>query len=125
MKDFGDNTEILWHDRKRWCGMPISFTRYYIVKKEGGWSKFFSSIGLFATSDEEVNLFRVFDLSVSQTLTDKLFGTGTITLHCNDESSNKVYLVRVKNPFVVKNMISDIVEKERANKNMTFGEFHY
>ena len=31
---FDKDCEIIWHDRKRYWGMPISFTRYYIVKKE-------------------------------------------------------------------------------------------
>ena len=34
---FDKGCEILWKDRKRHLGLPISFYRYYIVKKEGEW----------------------------------------------------------------------------------------
>ena len=45
MRDFGMDTKILWKDRKRILGMPISFTRYNIVKKEGSWAKLFITAG--------------------------------------------------------------------------------
>ena len=123
-KRFGENTKILWKDRKRWCGMPLSFTRYYLVEKPGSWLKLFSSIGFFSTAEEEVNVFRIFDISVYQSLSNKIFGTGTITLHVNDESCDKIELTRVKNPHQVRAMIADLVERERRAKGFRVSEFH-
>lgn len=124
MKDFGMNTEIVWKDRKRILGMPISFTRYNLVKKQGSWNKLFITAGLFSTSEEEVQLFRIFDLSLYQSLFDKIFNVGTITLYCNDESHSELYLVNVKNPVKVRNMLASLIEEDRKNKHMRVNEFY-
>ena len=121
---FGEGTEILWHDRKRWCGLPWTFTQYDIVKKEGSYLKLFRTTGLLSTSVDEVNFFRIFDLSLDQSLFDKMFGVGTITLYVNDESSDKVVLRKVKNPYKVRAMIAELVEKERSSKGFRLTEFH-
>lgn len=120
---FGLGTKILWKDRKRWCGLPWSFTRYYLVEKEGSWLKLFSSVGLFSTYSEEVNLYRIYDISVVQTLSNKIWGTGTIVLYCNVNSTEKVYLVRVKDPYKVRAMIAELIEVERAKKGYRIAEF--
>lgn len=124
MRDFGTDTKVLWHDRKRWCGMPLSFTRYYLVEKNNSWLKLFTSIGWLSTVEEEVNLFRIFDLSVYQSLFDKMFNVGTITLHCNDESSSKLYLIKVKNPYAIRNKLASLIETERTKKGYRLGEFY-
>ena len=122
--NFGENTEIIWKDRKRWCGMPLSFTRYYLVNKKDSWLKLFTSTGWLSTTEEEVNLFRVFDLSVYQSLFDKMFNVGSITLYVNDESSDKIVLRKVKNPFKVRNKIASLVEEERKKRGFRLTEFH-
>ena len=120
---FGENTKILWKDRKRWCGLPWSFTRYYLVEKEGSWLKLFTSIGLFSTYGEEINLYRIYDISVSCTLSNKIWGTGTLILHCNMNNVDKVYLVRVKDPYKVRSMLAELIEIERAKKGYRIAEF--
>ena len=70
---FGEGTKILWQDRKRWCGLPWSFTRYYIVEKKGSWLKLFTSVGLFGVQEEEVNVYRIYDLTVTQSLSNRMF----------------------------------------------------
>lgn len=122
-RQFGVNTKILWKDRKRIFGMPISFTRYYLVEKESSWVKLFSSIGFLSTSGEEINLYRIYDISVYQSLFDKIFGVGNITLHCNVNNMSRINLVRVKNPFAVRAMIAEMIEIERAKKGYRIAEF--
>ena len=124
IKRFGQGNKLLWKDRKRWAGLPLSFTRYFLIEKPDQWVKFFTSIGLFNTTDEELYLFRVFDITVEQTFLNKIFNEGTIILHVNDESSNKIEIKRVLNPFKVKEMISDYVEFERRRRGMAVAEFH-
>ena len=125
MKDqFGEGSKILWHDRKRWCGMPLSFTRYYLVENED-WLKLYSSIGFLSIRGEEVNLYRVYDMSVRATLSNRIFGTGTLILHCSSNSSDEVYLIRIKNPYKVRAMLSELIEQERAKRGNRIGEFTY
>ena len=121
---FGEGTKIIWKDRKRWCGLPLSFTRYYIVEKEGAWLKLFSSIGLFSNEDNEVNFFRIFDISLYQSFFDKIFGVGSITLYVNDESTDKIIIKKVKNPYKVRNLIASLVEEERQKHGFRLTEFH-
>ena len=124
IKRFGQGNKLLWKDRKRWAGLPLSFTRYFLIEKPDQWVKFFTSIGLFNTTDEELYLFRVFDITVEQTFLNKIFNEGTIILHVNDESANKIEIKRVLNPFKVKEMISDYVEFERRRRGMAVAEIH-
>ncbi len=125
MKDqFGEGSKILWHDRKRWCGMPLSFTRYYLVENED-WLKLYSSIGFLSIRGEEVNLYRVYDISVRATLSNRIFGTGTLILHCSSNSSDEVYLIRIKNPYKVRAMLSELIEQERAKRGNRISEFTY
>ena len=122
-KQFGKNTKILWKDRKRWCGLPLSFTRYYLVEKEGSWLKLFTSVGLFSTIGEEINLYRIYDISVSCTLSNKIWGTGTIVLHCNMNSTDTIVLQKVKDPYKVRAMLAELIEVERAKKGYRIAEF--
>lgn len=125
MKDqFGEGTKILWHDRKRWCGMPLSFTRYYLVESED-WLKLYSSIGFLSIRGEEVNLYRIYDISVRATLSNRIFGTGTLILHCSSNSAEKIHLVRIKNPYKVRAMLSELIEQERAKRGNRISEFTY
>lgn len=124
IKRFGQGNKLLWKDRKRWAGLPLSFTRYFLIEKPDQWVKFFTSIGLFNTTDEELYLFRIFDITVEQTFFNKIFNEGTIILHVNDESADKIEIKRVLNPFKVKEMISDYVEYERRRRGMAVAEFH-
>ena len=122
---FGEGTKIIWKDRKRWCGLPWSFTRYYIVEKEGSWLKLFTSIGFLNINGEELNIYRIYDISVETTLSNRIFGTGTITLHCSSNSVDQVFLIRIKHPYKVRALLQELIEKERAKKGTSLGEFTY
>lgn len=123
VEQFGANTKVLWRDRKRWCGMPLSFTRYYLVENEGSWLKLFTSTGFLSVFQEEVNLYRVYDISVVATITNRMFNTGTIILHCNVDNMPEIRLIRIKNPYKVRDMISNLIEKEREKKGYRIGEY--
>lgn len=116
--------EILWKDRKRWCGMPLSFTRYRIIKKPGKWVKIISDIGLLHSDVEEINLFRVTDIKVFQTFSNKFWGTGTVTIYSQDDSTPELKLVRIKNPYRVRDLITELLEQDRQARHVTVGEMH-
>ena len=120
---FDKDCEILWHDRKRHLGMPISFYRYYIVKKEGEWVKFFRHKGFFSAIIDEINVYRCYDVSLSVSLVDKIFNTGTIEIVSNDASAPRFHLRHVKNPYKVRDFISSLIELERKKKHVGVTEF--
>lgn len=121
-KYFGEDCKILWKDRKRIFGLPWTFTRYEIVEKPGQWLKLFNHIGLLSTYSEETHFYRIDDISVFRSLFDKIFGVGTVIVHCDDASSEKMVLQKIKNPYKVRDMIASLVEQERAKRGMRYSE---
>ncbi|MGN0748717.1 MAG: PH domain-containing protein [Christensenellales bacterium] len=122
---FGKDTKIIWQDKKRWCGLPWSFTRYYLVEKKGSWLKLFSFVGFLNVRSEELNLYRVYDMSVQTTLSNRMFGTGTIVLHCSSNSETVVNLTRIKDPYKVRAMLQELIESERLKRGNRISEFTY
>lgn len=122
---FGRNVKILWSDTKRWCGMPITFTKYYLVKKEGEFIKLIMERGFLHTEIEETNAYRIDDVSVYQSLSNKIFGVGNVEVYCKDASTNKIIITRVKDPFQLRSLINDLVEEDRKRRKITQAEIQY
>ncbi len=122
-KKYGEGAQLIWKDRKRYFGLPWSFTRYSLIKKDNDWFKVFSEIGLLYTTVDEVNLYRIKDISLHQTLGDKIFRTGTITLYSNDTRSSVFTLRHVANPYKLRDMLSSFIEEERASRGVRVSEF--
>ena len=119
-----ENVEMLWRDRKRWCGLPLSFTRYRLIKKPGKWIKLISDVGFLHSEVDEVNMFRIEDIKVYQSFTNKFWGTGTVIIYSKDESCPVLKLVRVKEPYKVRNLITELLEEDRSSRGMVISETH-
>lgn len=117
--------EVVWSDKKRYLGMPISFTRYKLIKSEGMYSKLISETGFLSTSVEDINLYRVDDLAVSQSLFDKMFGVGSITVFCRDASCEKIVLRNIKKPYDVYQLLTDMVAEDRKRVGIRQSEIQY
>lgn len=101
--------EILWADTKRWLGLPWTFTKYKVDAERLTCKK-----GFLKTETDEILLYRILDIKCSQTLGQKLFGVGTVTLYCTDKSTGVLPLENVKKPDQVRRFLSDLVEKKRT-----------
>lgn len=123
MKRYDPDAELVWQDRKRWCGLPLSFTRYALFKKKDEYAKLVNMNGWLTTTTEEINLYRVDDIEVFQSLSNKIFGVGSITIYCKDASCEKIVLKRIKDPFKVKNIIEELVIEDRERVGVTYGEW--
>ena len=120
---FDKDCEVIWKDRKRHMGMPISFYRYYIVKKEGEWVKFFRHKGFWSAIIDEINVYRCYDVSLKISFFDKIFRTGTIKILSNDASAPEFHLRHIANPYKVRDLISNLIEIERKKKHIGITEF--
>lgn len=118
---YAENAEIVWKDRKHICGLPLSFTRYSVAKNDE-WTKLFIDIGFLSSTIDEVNMYRVYDISLSQTLMGKIFNTGTITIYSNDQNMPTLELVNVKDPCKIRDMLSNLMEAERKKKRIGLAE---
>ena len=109
--------EYFWKDRKRYLGLPLSFTRYALSH-----DRLFLSVGFFSVKDDDVLLYRIRDISVKRTLWQRLFGVGTVTVQSSDKTHPNLELKNIKDPMRVKELLHDLVEEMKQKRRMRFGE---
>ncbi len=120
---FDKDCEVIWRDRKRHFGLPISFYRYYIVKKEGEWVKFFRHKGFFSAVIDDINVYRCYDVTLIATIGDRIFKTGTIEIQSNDSHVPCFHMRHITNPYKVRDLVSNLIEIERKKKHVGITEF--
>lgn len=111
------NIEYIWKDRKRFWGMPLSFTRYALSE-----DRLFLSEGFLNIKDDEILLYRVRDIDSSRNLWQRICGVGTITVMSSDKSMPILVLKNVKNPIAVKELIHKQVEEMKIRRRVRVGE---
>ena len=112
-------TNFIWKERKRNAlGLPWTFTKYALTD-----DRLFITSGLLKTVEDEVRLYRIMDLSLSQTLSQKIFGIGTILVSSADMSMRDFEIKNIKKPRDVKEQLSKLVEENRDKKRVTNREF--
>ena len=109
--------QYIWKDRKRYLGMPLSFTRYALSE-----DRLFLSVGFFSIRDEEVLLYRIRDINTSRTLWQRLFGVGTVTVVFSDKTMPTLVLKNIKNPISVKELLHSQVEEMKLRRRVRVGE---
>ena len=109
--------EQLWHDRKRYFGLPLSFTRYSLSD-----DRLFTSVGFLNIKDDEILLYRVRDIDTSRSLWQRLFGVGTVTVMSSDKTMPTLVLKNIKDPIFVKELIHKQVEEMKIKRRVRFGE---
>lgn len=110
--------EPLWSDKKRpLFGLPLSFTYFKLFS-----DRLIVKRGLLICRQEEVRLYRIVDISVRQSIFQRLFGIGSISVLTVDRSAPKCLIASVKHPYEVSRYISDLAEVERRNVGIGFFE---
>ena len=108
------NLEILWKDRKRgFLGLPLSFTKYSLTKE-----RLFVETGFLNSIENEVRLYRILDVQMTRNLGQKMFGLGSINVHSSDASLKDFIIKNIKKPKYVKELLSELVEKQRDEKRV-------
>lgn len=110
--------EVLWKDRKHFMWWPLSFQCYEIRN-----GRLYQRQGLLNTTLDELLLYRVTDLTLKQSLAQRIFGTGTILLATRGDSTGMIKLENVKNPVWVRDLISQEVEQARIHYQVVGREF--
>lgn len=107
----------IWKDRKRFLGMPLSFTRYALSD-----DRLFLSVGFFSVKDEELLLYRIRDISMKRSLWQRIFGVGTVTVRSSDKSTPTLELKNIKKPQDFKELLHENVEACKLRRRMRVGE---
>ncbi len=112
-------SEIIWKDRKRpFLGLPLSFTKYELTEQ-----KLLINTGFLSVKEEEVRLYRFVDITLRQSLFQRVLGVGNLHCETTDRSGGDFVIELIKNPREVKELLSEAVEKERDRKKVSVREF--
>lgn len=110
---------VVWKDRKRIIfGLPWTFTRYSLTEE-----KLIIDTGFFSRKEEEIRLYRILDISLKRPLHQRIWGLGTVHLNTADKSTSEIDILRIKKAHQFKEMLSDMVERERDEKRIAAREF--
>lgn len=107
----------LWKDRKRFLGMPLSFTRYMLSE-----DRLFLSKGFLSIQDDELLLYRIRDIATSRNLLQRLLGVGTVTVLSSDKTSPTLVLKNIRNPVAVKELLHRQVEEMKLRRKVRVNE---
>lgn len=111
--------KYVWTDRKRTIfGLPLSFTVYKLTEE-----KLLVETGFLSKKEEEVRLYRIMDLTLHRPLGQRMFGVGTIHCCSADKSTPEFDILKIKDSQNVKDMLSDMIEKQREEKRVVGREF--
>ncbi|NLL93308.1 MAG: PH domain-containing protein [Clostridiales bacterium] len=111
--------EYKWFDRKRTIfGLPLSFTKYATTEE-----KLIIKTGFFSTKEEEVRLYRIMDVTLNRSFSERIFKLGTIHIVSSDKSTPEFDIKRIKNSAKVKELMSDLVEASRKKNRVSAREF--
>lgn len=114
-----EKKDILWTDKKRpFFGLPLSFTRYTLTK-----DKLIITVQFLYLHEEEIRLYRIMDVTLKQSLLQRLFGVGTIHCCSVDVSSPEFDISSVRMPRKVRDILSEAVDTQRKERNVTSSEF--
>ncbi|MBR3152660.1 MAG: PH domain-containing protein [Clostridia bacterium] len=107
--------KVLWRDRKRPIfGLPLSFTKYTLLE-----DKLLIDTGILSLKQEEIKLYRIMDLTLKAGLFQRLFNVGTIHCCSADKTTPEFEIKDIKNPYVIKEILSNQVEKQRDKKRVS------
>ena len=116
--------ELLWKDRRRRLGLPLSFTKYSLSE-----DRIFCEKGLLNLHEEEILLYRVRDLELKRSLGQRIFGVGSVMVHSSDKTMPILELKNIKSPKEVKEMLYRQVEASKDARRMrtteVVGEGHH
>lgn len=105
--------EIIWNDRKRHLGLPLSFTKYSLSE-----DRLFRETGCFTIREEEILLYRISDISLTRSFIQRIFGVGTVCVQSSDRTCPHLDIINVRDPRAVKEIIFQNVEAAKEKRRM-------
>ncbi|MEG0073222.1 MAG: PH domain-containing protein [Clostridia bacterium] len=114
-----EELDYIWKDKKRpFFGLPLSFTTYIITSE-----KLLIRSGIFNTQEEDIRLYRIMDITLKRSIFERIFNLGTIHCCSADRSTPEFEIKNIRDAFKVKELLSDLIEKVREEKNISSKEF--
>lgn len=107
-------------------GLILLFRAWYLVvstRYRLTTQRLFAQRGLIAKELEEVELFRVKDVTVSQGFFQRLLGVGSVVVLSTDDTTPRLELAGILNPVEVKEKIRGAFRASRQREGMRMAEF--
>lgn len=109
--------EMIWQDRKRFMGLPITFTKYGMSE-----DRLFVRKGFLNLTSDEILLYRVRDISLRRSLGQRIFGVGSVLVYSSDQTTPALELRNIRNSEGVKEILHQQVEKMKIQRRVRIGE---
>jgi len=74
--------------------------------------------GIISKRGDHLLVVNIDDVTVQQTLFDRVFGLGTIELNTNDTTTPIVHMLGIENPRYVADMIDEVRRTERNRRGL-------
>lgn len=103
-----DIFEYVWTDKKRFLGLPISFTRYFLTE-----SKFITRTGFLSVQEDELELYRVLDKKLVLSAGNRMVGCGTIVMNVRDVDTPVKEIKSIKDPREVMKLLDKYIDMNR------------
>ena len=117
-KEKAPKKSYLWQERKRnFLGLPWTFTKYRLDEE-----RLYINTGFFNTTEDEIRLYRITDVTLKRSFWQRLFGLGTIHCDSSDVTMQNFDIRNVKNPKQVKDMLSKLVDESRLRNRVYTSE---
>jgi len=104
--------------QKNYLWFALVFYGYLLTPE-----KLLIETGILNKKQEEIRLYRIMDVTLRRSLEERLFGLGCIHCCSADKSTPEFTVKRVKRSAEVKELLSNMVEKEREAKRVVSREF--
>ncbi|WP_157764128.1 zinc ribbon domain-containing protein [Paenibacillus borealis] len=95
----------------------LNTTRYTITSQ-----RIMVKSGLIGKDVEEIELLRVNDFSVTQSIPDRILGIGTLTILSDDASSPQLPFRKIRKVQTVKDVLRQAVRNEKVANNISYRE---
>lgn len=110
---------IIIKERKRWLffGLPFTFTVYTLTDK-----MLIIKTGFLNTTEDEVKLYRIVDMTVRRSLFQRMFGLGTLIVNSKDQSSGNFEIKNIKHVKEFRAFLTEYLERDRSARGMRGAE---
>lgn len=98
--------------------LKTASTSYHFAKGRLTWRT-----GMLSRSAESLELYRIADVTMRQSLSQRLFGVGRIVLNSADANHREIVLEGVPSPDRFRDWLTDVVQQARRDRGMREMQF--
>ncbi len=110
--------EVIWQDYKKILGLTWPFTRFTLTNK-----KMYIEKGILRYTLNEIQLIRVQDVYLRQSIIERLLGLGSVVLKSSDRTAEVTIIGSISKPHERKHSISETAEKYKIKRGVTSNQF--